>query len=643
MVAAVAILASWLLPWWVMEARAPQYGQRTLVVEVSPRAVVGDVFEVDTLGHYVGIRPMGALAETERAIAPIGLGAAALGLLLAPWLRRRWLRALAVVPAMVVPLFFVLDLQYWMDRATNERDEDAALNMTITEIQTKLFGQYEIAQFKVTAKVGGGLYVAGLGSLLAIGLVFATPLPAPTRRRKSVGASAAAAALIISLPAVSRAAVHTIDPGSSISAAVASARPGDVIRVRAGRYAGSVVIDRPVELVGEPGAVLDGEGRGTVVQVTGRGVVLRDLTIEHSGDSYLTEDAGIRLERADGARIERVRIQDTLFGVFVVESNDCEVSASHIRGKDLPHERRGDGVRLWYSSRCRLTDNVIERSRDVVVWYSSDTVVQGNVVRHSRYGLHYMYSDRNIFRRNRFEDNQVGAAIMYSRGIELTENAFSFSDGPAAFGLLVKDADDVFIRGNRFVRNDAAMFFDGAPQSAGGRVEVERNFIARNRVGIALLPLTRRIEVYENTFVGNGRHVEMRGAGSADGNTWSRNGRGNYWSDVTVWDPDNDGVSNIPVRFENLYEVLGDKYPVLAFFDGTPAASAIDSAARLFPIFNPRPYLTDPHPLAARPVLTAWTESREVDVSTHGLAALGCALVAGGLGCAALGRAGVRG
>jgi parallel beta-helix repeat protein len=68
--------------------------------------------------------------------------------------------------------------------------------------------------------------------------------------------------------------------------------------------------------------------------------------------------------------------------------------------------------------------NRVERSRDVVIWYSSGTVVEDNVVRTSRYGLHYMYSNDNVFRRNRFEDNQVGAAIMYSRGIELTENAF---------------------------------------------------------------------------------------------------------------------------------------------------------------------------------------------------------------------------
>src|SRR5262245_7933417 len=54
LVAGIALVMAWVLPWWVMKARAPQYGQRTLVVEVGPRDVGGDVREIDMLGHYVG-------------------------------------------------------------------------------------------------------------------------------------------------------------------------------------------------------------------------------------------------------------------------------------------------------------------------------------------------------------------------------------------------------------------------------------------------------------------------------------------------------------------------------------------------------------------------------------------------------------
>ena len=52
-----------------------------------------------------------------------------------------------------------------------------------------------------------------------------------------------------------------------------------------------------------------------------------------------------------------------------------------VRSRQLGEHCRGDGVRLWYSSGCRLAGNHVERSRDVIVWYSAGTVVEDNVVR----------------------------------------------------------------------------------------------------------------------------------------------------------------------------------------------------------------------------------------------------------------------
>ena len=86
-----------------MKARAPQYGQTTLLVEVDPRDVQGDVREINMLGHYVGIKPMGGLARLEPALAPLGMLGAGGGLLLAPWPRRSW-RLLVVLPAVLMPL-----------------------------------------------------------------------------------------------------------------------------------------------------------------------------------------------------------------------------------------------------------------------------------------------------------------------------------------------------------------------------------------------------------------------------------------------------------------------------------------------------------------------------------------------------------
>ncbi len=632
-VALGALAVSWMLPWWFMKSRAPQYGQRVLVVAVGPRAVSGDLREVDMLGHYVGIRSMQSFASIERTLAPLGMAGVALGLLVTPWLRRRWQRLLAVLPALLFPLIFLVDLKFWMNRAVNDRSPDAALNLTVQRIDPKLVTEYEVGQFKVAPELGAGMYLMGVAACLGLGLVFAVPLPWPLRRAATCAASAAVALAL--LPSGARAA--EIFAGGTIAEALAAAHAGDTVIVPPGVHRERIVVDRAVRLVGQAGAVVDGGGAGTVVRIVAPGAALRGLAIRGSGASYTTEDAGIRIDHAADVAIVDVRIEDALFGIFVAQGDRCRIEGSTIVGKDLPPVRRGDAIRLWYSSGCRLAGNRVERSRDVIIWYSAGTVVEGNVVRTSRYGLHYMYSNDNTFRGNRFEDDQVGAAIMYSRGIQLTENAFSFTSGEAAYGLLLKNADDVFVVGNRFVRNGTGLFFDDAPESKAGRVDVRGNLIARNDVGVALQPLSRRIRFWENAFVGNRTQVQVLGAGSAEENVWAVDGRGNYWSDAVVYDADGDGVSELPYRAERTYEALADRYPVLAFFDGAPGAEAIDLAARLFPIFAPRPKLTDPHPLR-HPPLSPWTESRDARGGDRTLAVAGAGLLAlaGGIVAVAL-------
>lgn len=435
--------------------------------------------------------------------------------------------------------------------------------------------------------------------------------------------AAALAFTLAGLPGAARAAVRgaPIPPGG-LSSAIANAKEGDTLVVGPGAHRGPFVISKRLTLEGQPGALLSGGGEGTVVTIQAAGCTLRELTVAGSGDCYNTEDAGVRVENASGVTLERVHMQDVLFGAFLLQANGSVIDGCTIIGKDLPVPRRGDGIRLWYSSDCRITHNRVERSRDVVIWYSSGTVVQNNHVHHSRYGLHYMYSNRNVFKGNRFEDNEVGAAIMYSRDIRLTDNTFSFSRGAAAYGILVKDADDVFIRDNRIVDNDCALFFDGAPQAKDGRAEVQGNLVARNGVGIALAPSSRRIRIWENAFVGNRVQVQVNGAGNAQGNEWAVGGRGNYWSDALVYDPNGTGVSRVPYRVESTFEILADRYPGLAFFDGAPGADAIDLASRLFPIFAPRPKMSDPAPLSRPPFPLARMDDSPADLSFAGAGAL---------------------
>jgi hypothetical protein len=80
---------------------------------------------------------------------------------------------------------------------------------------------------------------------------------------------------------------------------------------------------------------------------------------------------------------------------------------------------------------------------------------------------------------------------------------------------------------------------------------------------------------------------------------------------------------------------------VLAFFEATPSAEAIDLAARLFPIFAPRAKLTDPSPLTAAP-LTAWTRSDGAETGRRDFALGGLGLLSLAACAAAGGKRAVR-
>ena len=71
---------------------------------------------------------------------------------------------------------------------------------------------------------------------------------------------------------------------------------GSIIKLPAGIYKGSIVINKPITIIGkEKGVIIDGEGTGTVIKVTGSYVTLKNLKIINSGNQNYSIDAGITL------------------------------------------------------------------------------------------------------------------------------------------------------------------------------------------------------------------------------------------------------------------------------------------------------------------------------------------------------------
>lgn len=169
--ARVCLLVAIFLPWWHMELDAPQYPQGLFLTAYVDR-LEGDVREIDGLNHYIGMRPLGEAAKLEKAAAVWIIIAMVLLIEAAAYVHSRWAILLAL-PAILFPIGFLVDLQYWMYTFGQNLDPRAALSSSVKPFTPTILGEGGIGQFKTYADLGLGFWFASACSVLTIvGLVF---------------------------------------------------------------------------------------------------------------------------------------------------------------------------------------------------------------------------------------------------------------------------------------------------------------------------------------------------------------------------------------------------------------------------------------------------------------------------------------
>lgn len=380
---------------------------------------------------------------------------------------------------------------------------------------------------------------------------------------------------------VALAAEWTVGPEgtfASIPEALAKVASGDVIRVRPGVYNGNLVLDKPIQLIGEGRPVLRGAERGSIVTVNAPRSVIRGFRIERSGGSLIDEDSGILL-RSDGNQVIDNELDDILFGIYFYRANDNVVRHNRVHGRTrIELGERGAGIHLYDCLRNTIEGNVISDARDgMYLQNASESVIRRNIVTRVRYGLHYMYSNDNVFEDNTFSDNVAGAAIMYSQRIQLRRNRFVHNRGFSSFGILFQDSTDLAVLDNVIADNATGIFMEAMRSST-----FQHNLIAGNDTAVQVFSSAEQNEFFENNFVANLAPIRLIGRNTTT--RWSRGKRGNYWSEYDGYDLDGDGIGDVPHRIRNLYERLEGDYPRLRVYFSSPAAQALVAAERTFPI-----------------------------------------------------------
>ena len=416
-------------------------------------------------------------------------------------------------------------------------------------------------------------------------------------------------ALSLARPALAqdrRLVVSPQGPYTAIQDALADARDGDTIEVRAGAYHGPVRVTKRVTLQGVGRPSVDNGGDGTVITLLAQGAAVIGFDVRGSGVEPDQDHAGITLAAPHTQAIDN-RLSDVLFGIFVAKAPGAVVRGNDITSKqEYDVGRKGDGIRLWYSAGALVEDNIIHETRDVVIWYSENVIIRGNTIERGRYGVHLMYCNRAVIERNRLIDNSVGVYSMNSDDAVLRENYISGQRGPSGYALGFKDTVNVDVRGNVLVDNRAGIFLDGTPFGP-GYARFISNTLAFNDVGVIVMTNAKGYTFTGNMFWENAQQVAIQGSGNPGKSNWD----GNFWSDYTGFDANGDGLGDVPYQSERVFENLTDRVPELRALIFSPAVQAVEFAGSAFPLMRPQPKLIDAQPMAQPAPLPAFTQSAQ--------------------------------
>ncbi|MEC3905881.1 nitrous oxide reductase family maturation protein NosD [Tamlana sp. 2201CG12-4] len=377
-------------------------------------------------------------------------------------------------------------------------------------------------------------------------------------------------------------------PVPSIKKAISLAKDFDTIIIKKGTYKEyNIVINKPLTIVGEDYPVIDGELKGEIITIISDHVTVDGLFIINVGTSYTEDYAAIRVKRSKHFEIKNLVLEKLFFGIYLEKSNYGRVYHNKIIGEAVEEYNSGNGIQLWYSNHIEIEHNYVEHVRDgIYLEFSDNCLIKNNVsAENLRYGLHFMFSNDDIYQDNTFENNGAGVAVMFSKKIKMLNNTFKENWGTASYGMLLKEINDAEIRGNTFKENTIGINIEGS-----NRINYVNNNFINNGWAVKVRGACYTNKFLENNFLYNSFDISYNS--KINDNIFDKN----YWSNYTGYDLDKNGIGDVPYRPVKLFSYIVNRTPETIILLRSLFIDIIDFSEKVSPVFTPD-NLLDNHPL----------------------------------------------
>ncbi len=385
---------------------------------------------------------------------------------------------------------------------------------------------------------------------------------------------------------------------ASLREAIEMAPPGATVYVLGGVYREStLVVRKPLTLIGEDNPVLDGEGKYEILVVDSvDGFIIRGFVFRGSGISFMRDQAALRLRNTSNCVVENNVFRDNFFAIYLENVHTCMVRGNDVQGPRRTENFSGNAIHVWSAYNIWVEGNHLSGHRDGIYFeFVRDSYVEDNVSEdHVRYGMHFMFSEDIEFRRNVFRSSGAGVAVMYSKRTYLRENRFEYNWGPAAYGLLLKEIYDSEVEQNVFFKNTVGLYAEGS-----NRILVRGNTFEKNGWAIRILGNSMAMSFMYNNIMENTFEASINTPRAY--NTFLFN----YWAAYTGYDLNRDGYGDVPHRPVGLFTQLVEQYPPSLILLHSPLEYLIKYTERLLPVLLPSA-IEDDRPLMGRIV---WSKS----------------------------------
>ncbi len=375
---------------------------------------------------------------------------------------------------------------------------------------------------------------------------------------------------------------------STLRQGINKAQDGDTILLNKGIYKeGTLVIDKAVYLIGIDHPVLDGENKNEILTLTGKNIVIRGIHFANAGYSAMNDYAALKIIDATNILIENNSIVNTSFGIHLANTINSVVRNNTIKGNNKSEHSSGNGIHLWKCSNMQIENNLIEGHRDGIYFeFVTQSSIQKNLSENNiRYGLHFMFSHDNSYLANTFRNNGAGVAVMYTKNVRMENNVFEKNWGPSAYGILLKDISNSYIKNNKFIQNTVAIHMEGS-----SRIEIEQNIFKENGWAIKVQASCDDNKFFQNNFFGNSFDVATNG--SLVLNKFYKN----YWDKYEGYDRNRDGVGDVPYHPVSMYSMIVEQNPNSLILLRSFMVSLLDKAEKAIPSLASE-NLTDDKPM----------------------------------------------